>query len=212
MASKVLSSQDPDERDLFHSFGRLGFQVLYGAAGGLVKEAGQAVLPQRRQLENNFEALLLLWQRFLDSTSEDVRASDSLLKEWQRRLAELQKELPKDLPALQPPDAIDRLVGAAFSDPSNPLSRLERLEGELLAYDDPSRHVTFESRRRLYTGIVVVRSLRRSLESGTVTAEDISRELSGYRQKLRDVGGPDPIGPRWGAVVARVFELLTRGS
>jgi len=211
MATTVSSSQDTDERDLFHSFGRLGFQVIHGAAGGLVKEAGQAVLAERQRLEKSFEALLSLWQRFLDATSEDVRANDSLLKEWNHRLAELRKELPLDLPEFQPPNAIDTLVGGAFGDASNPLSRLERLEGELLAYDDPSKHVTLESRRRLYTGIVVVRSLRRSLESAAVTAEEIAKELSGYRQKLRDVGGPDPIGPQWGSVVARVLELLTRG-
>jgi serine/threonine protein kinase len=211
MATKVSSSPDPDERDLFHAFGRLGFQVLYGAASRLVKEAGQAVLPERQQLESNFEAVLVLWQRFLESISEVVRANDSLLKDWHHRLAELREELPKDLPDFAPPHAIDTLVGGAFGDPWNPLSRLERLEGELLAHDDPSRHLTLESRRRLYTAIVVVRSLRRSLESGAVSAEEIAKELSGYRQKLMDVGGPEPIGSQWGSVVARVFELLTKG-
>src|SRR5205814_4822347 len=95
-------------------------------------------------------------------------------------------------------------LDAVFSAES-PDAELSRIEG-LLSNLESKGNLTLESRQRLYTLWITAGALRGLF--GGKTEDAVATDLSGFRQKLRDAGGPGGDVKKYGPRVEKVFAAL----
>jgi len=122
------------------------------------------------------------------------------LADHERQLAKLFDGFPAELADLE---KIEPALDAAFGAES-PDVDLSRLQESLVGLESRP-NLTRESRQRLYTARVTVVALRGLLAGKS--EEAVAGDLSAYRQKLRDAGGPGDV-KKYGPRVEKVFAAL----
>jgi hypothetical protein len=122
------------------------------------------------------------------------------LADHEKALLKLFEEFPTELADV---DKIGSFLDAAFSAESPDLE-LGKLEETLTGLESRS-NLSRESRQQLYTARVTVVSLRGLLAGKS--EEAVAADLSAYRSKLREAGGPGDV-KKYGPRVEKVFAAL----
>ena len=158
------------------------------------------ILLGRLEARKNADALLAQWKGFTGKLDAKFVERHRFLADHEGQLAKLFDGFPADLADL---DKVDQSVEGAFVADA-PDAELAKVEESIAALESKG-NLTVETRQRLYTARVTVVALR-GLFNGK-TEEAVAADLSAYRAKLRDVGGPGDV-KRFGPRVEKVFAAL----
>lgn len=161
------------------------------------RDAGKEDREKARVLANGY---LTVWKDMTTKLDPKFVERHRFLSEHERQLTRLFEAFPMELADLE---KIDPALEAAFAAES-PDSELATLE-DLLSGLEGRPNLSRESRQRLYTARVTVVALRGLL--GGKSEEVVAGDLSAYRQKLRDAGGPGDV-KKYGPRVEKVFAAL----
>jgi hypothetical protein len=180
------------EQAVFHSL-KSGISTEVGNA----RDASKA---DREKARKNADALLADWKAFTGKLEAKFVERHKFLADHEGQLTKLFEGFPADLADL---DKVDQSVEGAFvaDAPDAELAKVEEAIGQL----ESKGNLTVETRQRLYTARVTVAALR-GLFNGK-TEEAVAADLSAYRAKLRDVGGPGDV-KKFGPRVEKVFAAL----
>lgn len=161
------------------------------------RDAGKADREKARALADGY---LAAWKDMNSKLDPKFVERHRFLADHERQLVRLFDGFPTELADL---GKIDPALDAAFAaeSPDAELAKLEETLSELESRPNLSR----ESRQRLYTSRVTVVALR-GLLSGK-SEEAVAADLSAYRQRLRDAGGPGDV-KKYGPRVEKVFAAL----
>jgi len=175
----------------------LSLKSAIGAEVDRARDAGKADRDKSRALAEGF---LNVWKGMTGKLDAKFTERHRFLADHERQLLRLLEAFPTELADL---DKIDPAVDAAFTADS-PDAELSKVEEMLVGLESKS-NLSKESRQRLYTARVTVVALR-GLLSGK-SEEAVAGDLSTYRQKLRDAGGPGDV-KKYGPRVEKVFVAL----
>jgi len=161
------------------------------------KEAGKADREKARSLADGY---LAAWKGMTAKLDPKFQERHRFLADHDKALAKLFEDFPTELADV---DKIDPLLDAAFSaeSPDLELGKIEESLSNLESRPNLSR----ESRQLLYTARVTVLSLRGLLAGKS--EETVAADLSAYRAKLREAGGPGDV-KKYGPRVEKVFAAL----
>ena len=176
------------------------FQSLKAGISGEVSNARDASKADREKARKKADALLGEWKAFAGKLDPKFVERHRFLADHEGQLTRLFEGFPADLAEL---DKVDQAVEAAFLTDS-PDADLGKVE-EMIASLESRGNLTLESRQRLYTSYVTVAALR-GLFNGK-TEDAVAGDLSSYRTKLREVGGPGDV-KKFGPRVEKVFAAL----
>jgi hypothetical protein len=188
------------ENPWFKSIEQAVFQSLKNGISGEVGNARDASKADREKARKNADALLAQWKGFTGKLDAKFVERHRFLADHEGQLAKLFDGFPADLADL---DKVDQSVEGAFVADA-PDAELAKVEESIAALESKG-NLTVETRQRLYTARVTVVALR-GLFNGK-TEEAVAADLSAYRAKLRDVGGPGDV-KRFGPRVEKVFAAL----
>jgi len=176
------------------------FLSLKSAISAEVDRARDAGKTDRDKSRALADGLINVWKGMTGKLDAKFIERHRFLAEHERQLTRLLEAFPTELADL---DKIDPAVDAAFAADS-PDAELSRVEETLVGLESKS-NLSRESRQHLYTARVTVVALR-GLLSGK-SEEAVAGDLSAYRQKLRDAGGPGDV-KKYGPRVEKVFAAL----
>lgn len=202
LAAAAVASAPLEERfqnPWFKAVASAVFQSLrdeVSAEVGGVKDLAKA---DREKARQKATALLDQWKGFKAKLDPKFAERHGFLADQDRQLAGLLDVFPTDLAEL---DKLEKDVDAAFGADS-PDAELGKIEDALTSLE--SKSTTRESRQRLYTIRVTVGALRGLFHGKTEDA--VAGELSSYRQRLRELGGPGDV-KKYGPRVEKVFAAL----
>jgi hypothetical protein len=176
------------------------FLSLRSSVGTEVERARDAGREDREKARAAADADLAVWKGMISKLDPKFVERHRFLADHERQLTKLFDGFPVELTDLE---KIEPALDAAFGaeSPDAELSRLEESLGGLESRANLNR----ESRQRLYTIRVTVMALRGLLAGKT--EEAVAGDLSAYRQKLRDAGGPGDV-KKYGPRVEKVFAAL----
>ncbi|HVR86744.1 MAG TPA: hypothetical protein VMU54_20645 [Planctomycetota bacterium] len=203
LAAAAVASAPLEERfenPWFKAIEGAVFQSLRSAVGAEVDQARDAAKAERQKARAQAEGYLGVWKGMTSKLDPKFVERHRFLADHERALQRLLEEFPTELAEL---DKIDPAVDAAFAS-DNPDADLIRVE-ETLAGLESRPNLSRESRQRLFTARVTVVALRGLL--GGKSEEAVAGDLSAYRQKLRDAGGPGDV-KKYGPRVEKVFAAL----
>jgi hypothetical protein len=161
------------------------------------KDAGKQDRDKARALADGY---LKLWKDMTSKLDAKFIERHRFLASDEQKLTKLFEGFPSELAGLE---KIDPALDAAFAAEA-PDAELAKVEESLSSLESKG-NLSRESRQRLYTARVTVVALRGLLAGRT--EEAVAGDLSGYREKLRDAGGPvdeKKYGPR----VEKIFAAL----
>ncbi|HZE95612.1 MAG TPA: hypothetical protein VE981_01165 [Planctomycetota bacterium] len=161
------------------------------------RDAGRADREKARSLADGY---MNVWKGMTSKLDPKFAERHRFLADHERQLTRLFDGFPMELADLE---KIDPAVDAAFAAES-PDAELAKVE-ELLTSLESRPNLSRESRQKLYTARATVVALR-GLFSGK-SEEAVAADLSAYRQKLRDAGGPTDV-KKYGPRVEKVFAGL----
>ncbi|HLY09377.1 MAG TPA: hypothetical protein VKW04_08765 [Planctomycetota bacterium] len=175
----------------------LGLRSAIGADVERARDAGRA---DRDKARTQADGEMAVWKGMISKLDPKFVERHRFLADHERQLTRLFDGFPTELVDLE---KIEPAVDAAFGaeSPDGELSKLE----ETLVGLETRPNLSRESRQRLYTARVTVVALR-GLLSGK-SEESVAGDLSAYRQKLRDAGGPGEV-KKYGPRVEKVFAAL----
>jgi len=199
-ASASAPLEERLENPWFKAVEQAVFQSLKGAISAEVGNARDASKADREKARKNADALLAQWKGFAGKLDGKFVERHRFLTDHEGQLTKLFEGFPADLAEL---DKLDLSVEAAFVADS-PDAELAKVEDAIAGLESRS-NLTVESRQRLYTTHVTVAALR-GLFNGK-SEEAVTADLSAYRAKLRDVGGPGDV-KKFGPRVEKVFAGL----
>jgi len=188
------------ENPWFKALEQAIFQSLKGAIAAEVSNARDASKADREKARRTADVLLAQWKGFAGKLDSKFADRHKFLADHEGQLTRLFEGFPADLVEL---DKVDQSVEGAFVAES-PDAELAKVE-EAIAALESKGNLTVESRQRLYTTHVTVVALR-GLFSGK-TEDAVAADLSAYRAKLREVGGPGDV-KKFGPRVEKVFAGL----
>jgi hypothetical protein len=161
------------------------------------REAGKGEREKARALADGYQAS---WKGMTAKLDPKFLERHRFLADHEKALVKLFEEFPTELADV---DKIDSFLDAAFSAESPDLE-LGKLEETLTGLESRS-NLSRESRQQLYTARVTVVSLRGLLAGKS--EEAVAADLSAYRSKLREAGGPGDV-KKYGPRVEKVFAAL----
>jgi hypothetical protein len=177
------------------------FGSFKDALADLVKKSQDAPKAERQRARAQADALLSEWKAFTSKIDPKFIQRHKFVVDHENQLSKQLDGFPTDLADL---DRLGPAIDAAFLS-DTPDQEFAKIEDTLSGFEgrgNPAR----ESRQRLYTLRVTVVALR-GFYSGK--AEDaVISDLSSFRQKLRDAGGPDGDVKKYGPRVEKVFSDL----
>lgn len=176
------------------------FGSLRTAIGGEVDRSRDAGREEREKARAAADADLAVWKGMISKLDPKFVERHRFLADHERQLMKLFDGFPAELADLE---KIEPALDAAFGAES-PDADLSRLEESLVGLESRP-NLTRESRQRLYTARVTVVALRGLLAGKS--EEAVAGDLSVYRQKLRDAGGPGDV-KKYGPRVEKVFAAL----
>jgi hypothetical protein len=203
LVAAALASAPLEERfenPWFKAIENAVFQSLRTAISMETDRARDAAKEDREKARGLSEGYLGVWKGMTSKLDPKFVERHRFLAEHERTLVKLLEGFPMELADLE---KIDPALDAAFS-AENPDAELSRIEETLAGFEARS-NVSRESRQRLYTARVTVVALRGLL--GGKSEEAVAGDLSVYRQKLRDAGGPGDV-KKYGPRVEKVFAAL----
>jgi hypothetical protein len=175
------------------------FQSLKGSIAAEVQKAQNAAKADRDKARGQADGLLAQWKGFSGKLDAKFLERHRFVQDHEGQLGRLFEGFPADLADLEKMN-LDSVFSA-----ESPDAELSRIEG-VLSNLESKGNLTLESRQRLYTLWVTVVTLR-GLFNGK-TEEAVATDLSAFRQKLRDAGGPGGDVKQYGPRVEKVFGLL----
>lgn len=199
-AAAAAPLEDRFENPWFKAIEQSVFQSLKNGISGEVGNARDASKADREKARKNADALLAEWKKFTGKLEAKFVERHRFVADHEGQLTKLFDGFPADLADL---DKVDQSVEGAFVADA-PDAELAKVE-ESIAQLESKGNLTVETRQRLYTARVTVAALR-GLFNGK-TEDAVAADLSGYKAKLRDVGGPGDV-KKFGPRVERVFAAL----
>jgi hypothetical protein len=175
------------------------FQSLKGSIAAEVQKAQNAAKADRDKARGHADALLGQWKGFAGKLDAKFVERHRFVQDHEGQLGRLFDGFPADLADLEKIN-----LDAAFAAES-PDAELSKIESVLSNFESKG-NLTLESRQRLYTLWVTVGALR-GLFSGK-TEDAVAGDLSAFRQRLRDAGGPGGDVKKYGPRVEKVFAAL----
>ena len=199
-AAAAAPLEDRVENTWFKAVENAVFLSLRTAVAGEVDKSRDSAKADRDLARGRADALLAQWKAFTGKLDAKFAERHRFLADHGGQLTKLLDGFPLDLAEL---DKLDPGVEAAFSADA-PDAELAKIE-ETLSGLESRPNLTRESRQRLYTVRVTVLALR-GLYAGK-TEDAVAGDLSSFRQKLRDAGGPTEV-KKFGPRVEKVFAAL----
>jgi hypothetical protein len=199
-AAAAAPLEDRFENPWFKAAEAAVFQSLRSSIAAEVDKSRDAAKADRDAARSRADALHAQWKAFTAKLDPKFVERHRFLPDHDGQLAKLFEGFPADLAEIE---KIDPGIEAAFAAES-PESELARIE-ESLAGLESRPNMTRESRQKLYTARVTVAALR-GLFTGK-SEEAVAGELSSYRAKLREAGGPSD-AKKFGPRVEKVFAAL----
>ncbi|HXX92983.1 MAG TPA: serine/threonine-protein kinase, partial [Planctomycetota bacterium] len=184
------------ENSPFRAVEQLAFLDLEDALRkevALARDAPRADVDRHRETA---QGLLDEWNSFLQKLPGEFRARHPFLEDHQRSLRGIPEGFPRDLPELG-----EIRLEECLASP-HPEAELERCELQLRALA-PRPNVSLESRRELWTSIVVTAALRAFFAGRS--EEEVARQLKAEGDTLRTLGGTGETR-KFGKRVETVFE------
>jgi hypothetical protein len=175
------------------------FQSVKGAIAAEVQKSQNAAKADRDKARGQADSLLGQWKGFSGKLDPKFVERHKFVQDHEGQLGRLFDGFPADLADLEKVN-----LDAAFSAKS-PDAEFARIEGVLSNFESKG-NLTLESRQRLYTLWVTVGALRGLF--GGKTEDAVAADLSAFRQKLRDAGGPGGDVKKYGPRVEKVFAAL----
>jgi len=202
VAAAVASAplEERFENPWFKAVENAVFQSLRSAIGLEVEHARDAGKEDRVKARGRADADLDAWKGMTSKLDPKFVERHRFLAEHERALLKLFDGFPTELADL---DKIEPALDATFAS-DNPDADLQKVE-ETLSTLESRGNLSRESRQKLYTARVTVVALRGLL--GGRSEEAVAGDLSAYRQKLRDAGGPGDV-KKYGPRVEKVFAAL----
>ena len=199
-AAAAVPLEERLENPWFKAIEQAIFQSLKSAIAAEVATARDASKTDREKARRTADGLLAQWKGFAGKLDSKFVDRHKFLADHEGQLTRLFEGFPADLVEL---DKVDQSVEGAFVAES-PDAELAKVEDALAALESKG-NLTVESRQRLYTAHVTVVALR-GLFNGK-TEDAVAADLSAYRAKLREVGGPGDV-KKFGPRVEKVFAGL----
>ncbi|HVE41099.1 MAG TPA: hypothetical protein VNM14_14490 [Planctomycetota bacterium] len=191
--------EDSGSNRWFQALEGVIFQSLKGAIAAEVQKAQNAAKADRDKARKQADALQAQWKGFSGKLDAKFLERHKFVQDHEGQLGRLFDGFPADLADLEKIN-----LDSAFSAES-PDAELSKIEAVLSNFESKG-NLTLESRQRLYTLWVTVGALRGLFGGKTVDA--VAADLSGFRQKLRDAGGPEGDVKKYGPRVEKVFAAL----
>lgn len=166
-----------------------------------VSRAQDAPRAERQQARAQADALLSKWKAFATKLDPKFVQRHRFVTDHEGQIARLFDGFPVDLAEL---DRLGPAIDSAFVADS-PDAELSKIEESLSGFEGKG-NMARESRQKLYTLRVTVMALRGFYNGKSEDA--VISDLSSYRQKLKDFGGPDGDTKRYGPRIERVFSDL----
>ena len=192
--------EDRFENPWFKSVENVVVLSLRGAISAEVNRALDAGKEDRDKARALADGYLNVWKGMLAKLDAKFIERHRFVPDHDRALVKLFDGFPMELADLE---KIDPALEAAFG-AENPDAELSKIEGNLATLAGAS-NLSRESRQRLFTAQVTVVALRGLL--GGKSEEAVAGDLSAYRAKLRDAGGPGDV-KKYGPRVEKVFAAL----
>lgn len=199
-AAAAAPLEERFENPWFKAIEQAVFQSLRNGISAEVGNARDASKADREKARKNADALLADWKAFTAKLEAKFVERHRFLADHEGQLTKLFEGFPADLADL---DKVDASVEGAFSADA-PDAELAKVE-DAIAQLESKGNLTVETRQRLYTARVTVAALR-GLFNGK-TEEAVASDLSAWRAKLREVGGPGDV-KKFGPRVEKVFAAL----
>lgn len=203
LAAAAVASAPLEERienPWFRAIEAAVLQSLESAIKTEVNHALDAGKDDRDKARKLADGYMAVWKDMTSKLDPKFVERHKFLASDEQKLAGLFKGFPSELAGL---DKIDPALDAVFASES-PEAELGKVEAMLSSLEGGST-LSKESRQRLYTAQVTVVALKGLLAGRT--EEAIAGDLSSFRSKLKDAGGPvdeKKYGPR----VEKVFAAL----
>lgn len=201
-AAAVASAplEDRIENPWFRAVEAAVFQSLRSAINAEVEHASNAGKDDRDKARKLADGYMAVWKGMTSKLDPKFIERHKFLGADEQKLVRLFEGFPAELADL---DKIDPALDGVFASesPDSELAKVEEMVNALESRSNLSR----ESRQRLYTARVTVVALRGLLAGRT--EEAVAGDLSGYRQKLRDAGGPGDV-KKYGPRVEKIFAAL----
>jgi hypothetical protein len=175
------------------------FQSLKGSISAEVQKAQNAAKADRVKARAQADGLLAQWKDFAGKLDAKFLERHRFVQDHEGQLGRLFDGFPADLADLE---KISLDAAFAAESPDAELSKIE----VVLANFESKGNLTLESRQRLYTLWVTVGALRGLF--GGRSEDAVAADLSAFRQKLRDAGGPGSDVKKYGPRVEKVFAAL----
>lgn len=199
-ALAAVPLEDRFENPWFKAVENAVFGSLRAGISDQVDRAKDAGRADREQARAQADGLLAVYKGMTSKLDSKFVERHRFLSDHERQLNRFFDAFPVDLPDL---DKVDPAIDAAFGAES-PEAALGKVD-EMLGGFESRPNLSRESRQTLYTARVIVASLRGLLAGRSEDA--VAGDLSGYRQRLRDAGGPADV-KKYGPRVERVFAAL----
>ncbi len=199
MAAAAAPLVERGENPWFLAVERVGWRALSAEAQAKSDEAQDAPREVRDRLRKEYGDLLGRWKTFLEGLPPGFRERHPALQDHDAALARPAGEFPRDLAEL---DGLT--ISACLLDP-NPVARLQKTAAALEALDLP-KGVSRESRRELYTRLIVARAQLALL--GEASEDEAAEGLRPVAAKLKGLGGPENPG-EFGPRILSVFSRLS---
>jgi hypothetical protein len=203
LAAAAVASAPLEERfenPWFKAVESAVFTSLRAGITDQVDKSKDAARADREKARAQADGLLAVWKGMTSKLDAKFIERHRFLATDEQKLVRLFEGFPTELLDLEKVDpAIDAAFGAEAPD-----SELGKIEATLTGLESKS-NLSRESRQQLYTARVIVVSLRGLLAGKSEDA--VAGDLSGYREKLRDAGGPKDV-KKYGPRVEKVFSAL----
>jgi len=194
--------EDRFENPWFKAVEAAIFLSLRSALADVVEKARNAPRAEREKDRAQADGLFGVWKGMMSKLDAKFVERHRFLSDHERQLTRSLDAFPVELAELE---KVAPSIDAAFSAEA-PDVELGKIEETLSGLESKS-NLSLESRRLLYTSLVTVASLRGLLAGKSEDA--VAGDLSAYRQKLREAGGPaDASVKKYGPRVEKVFGAL----
>jgi hypothetical protein len=205
LAAAAVASAPLEERFENPWFKAIESAVFGSLRSGIteqVEKSKDAARADREKARAQADGLLAVWKGMTSKLDPKFTERHRFLATDEQKLLRLFDGFPTELAAADL-DKVDPAIDAAFGADS-PDSEFGKLETTLTGLGSKP-NLSRESRQRIYTAQVIVVSLRGLLAGKSEDA--VAGDLSAFREKLREAGGPGDV-KKYGPRVEKVFSAL----